>query len=72
MAALYSSLRAMRPIGILNIDGFFDPLLSCIDHMIEQRFLPPAHREMLLIENSADVLLERFEGHHPVSTPKWL
>ena len=51
-----------KPIGLLNIGGFFAPLLRCIDHMVEQRFLPAAHRDMLIVATSPDTLLERFES----------
>ena len=61
-----------KPIGLLDIDAFFAPLLSCIEHMVEQRFLPASHRDMLLIERSPDALLERFTTYQPVTTPKWL
>ncbi len=61
-----------KPIGLLNITGYFAPLLTCIDHMVEQRFLPSAHRDMLIVEHSPDALLERFESYRPVTAPKWL
>ena len=61
-----------KPIGLLDIREFFTPLLSCIEHMVEQRFLPAAHRDMLIVERSPEVLLERFASYQPVTTPKWL
>ena len=61
-----------KPIGLLDINGYFAPLLHCVDHMVEQRFLPSAHRDMLLVERSPDALLERFESYRPVTAPKWL
>jgi uncharacterized protein (TIGR00730 family) len=62
----------MKPIGLLDLQGYFAPLLRCVDHMVEQRFLPAAHREMLVVEKSPDDLLDRFATHRPVGTPKWL
>jgi uncharacterized protein (TIGR00730 family) len=37
-----------KPTGILNIDGFYDFLLKQMDVMVEQRFLKPANRELVL------------------------
>lgn len=61
-----------KPIGLLDIGGFFAPLLNCIEHLVEQRFLPAAHREMLIVERSPELLLDRFQSHQPVTAPKWL
>ena len=61
-----------KPIGLLDIREYFLPLLNCIEHMVEQRFLPAAHRDMLIIERSPDALLDRFARYRPVTAPKWL
>lgn len=37
-----------KPVGILNVNGFYDPLLQQLDVMIEQRFLKPVNRELVL------------------------
>lgn len=47
-----------NPIGILNTDGFFDSLLAWIDQMIEQGFVKPKFRQLLLIASKPDELLE--------------
>ena len=61
-----------KPIGLLDIREYFTPLLNCIEHMVAQRFLPAAHRDMLIVERSPEVLLDRFAAFRPVTTPKWL
>jgi len=61
-----------RPIGLLDIREYFTPLLNLIEHMVEQRFLPAAHRDMLIVERSPDALLDRFASYRPVTAPKWL
>ena len=38
-----------KPIGLLNVAGFFDPLLEWVDHCVSEGFLLPEHRETLLI-----------------------
>jgi uncharacterized protein (TIGR00730 family) len=47
-----------NPIGILNTAGFFDPLLEWIDQMIEQGFVKPKFRQLLLVATKPDELLE--------------
>lgn len=47
-----------NPIGILNTDGFFDPLLAWIDQMIEQGFVKPKFRQLLLVASKPDELLD--------------
>jgi hypothetical protein len=61
-----------KPIGLLNMAAFFDPLLSWIDHMVRERFLRPEHRELILTATDPDVLLDRLEAWRPAEdTEKW-
>jgi len=46
-----------KPIGLLNVDGFYDPLLTFIDHTLEQGFIRPGCRELLRVERDIDSLL---------------
>lgn len=46
-----------NPIGILNTEGFFDPLLVWIDQMIGQGFVKPKFRELLLVASEPEDLL---------------
>ena len=48
------------PCGVLNIDGYYDPLIALFDTMERQGFLIPEHRAMLIVESDPDRLLERF------------
>lgn len=47
-----------NPIGILNTDGFFDSLLAWIDQMIDQGFVKPKFRQLLLVASKPDELLD--------------
>ncbi|EZP59663.1 TIGR00730 family Rossman fold protein [Exiguobacterium sp. RIT341] len=49
-----------KPCGVLNIDGYYDPLIALFDTMECQGFLIPEHRAMLIVESDPDRLLERF------------
>jgi hypothetical protein len=61
-----------KPVGLLNVGGFFDPLLAMLDHMVEQRFVRPAHRAMVCVDEGAERLLARLEGYRAPTTPKWM
>lgn len=50
-----------KPIGLLNVDGFFDPLVGFFDRMIGQDFLRQEHKDLLFVEDKPEKLLDRFE-----------
>lgn len=50
-----------KPVGLLNISGFWDPLLKFLDHMTDNQFLKPEHRSLLLVDTTLPGLLEQFE-----------
>ena len=58
------------PGGILNVNQFYDDLLTFMDHLVEEQFLETEHRSMILIENDPDRLLDLFEAYQPPSTDK--
>jgi uncharacterized protein (TIGR00730 family) len=61
-----------KPLGLLNINGYFNPLTTMIDHMIAEQFLPASQRAMIVIEEDPAVLLDAFTNYVPVTTAKWL
>ena len=44
----------LKPVGLLNVGGFYDPLLQFLDHMRDEQFLTPAHRAMLTVEPDSE------------------
>jgi hypothetical protein len=54
-----------KPCGLLNVGGYFAPLLRLLDEMTEQRFLKPAHRATLLVEEEGDALIDRLLRTRP-------
>lgn len=52
-----------KPCGVLNIDGYYDPLIALFDTMERQGFLIPEHRAMLIVESDPDRLLECFSTY---------
>jgi hypothetical protein len=52
-----------KPVGLLDVDGYFAPLLAFLDHAVAKGFVRPEHRALVLVEASperlVDALLER-------------
>ena len=46
-----------KPVGLLNVNGFFDPLLHMVRHMSEQGFIKPRHAGLLQVADEPSVLL---------------
>lgn len=61
-----------KPVGILNIHAYFDPLIQQTDRMVEEGFVKKAHRDMLMISDNPDTLLQRMQEWKPVRLEKWL
>ncbi|MED4225286.1 TIGR00730 family Rossman fold protein [Neobacillus cucumis] len=54
-----------KPCGLLNIEHYYEPLISLFDHMIEQKFLQDKFRSMILVEENPDALIDHF--HHYIA-----
>ena len=61
-----------KPVGALNVNGFYDPLAALLDEAVEQRFLRPQHREVMIFEADPEALLARLAGAEPPHLTKWL
>ena len=61
-----------KPCGILNVVGYYSPLLAMLDHAVEERFLKPENRALVLARHSASELLRALEEWRPVRVEKWL
>ncbi len=61
-----------KPCGILNVNGYYDHLIQFLDHATEQKFIRPVHRAMIMIEDDAACLLDRFEEYTPPDKQKWV
>ena len=61
-----------KPCGLLNVHGFFDPLISFLDHLVNERFVRPENRAMVLVSHEAEDLLQRLEEYVPPSVEKWI
>lgn len=61
-----------KPIGILNINGFYDDLLKMLEKMVRQKFLTQENYEMLLVDDTVEGLLQKMESYQPLPLPKWI
>jgi uncharacterized protein (TIGR00730 family) len=52
-----------KPVGILNIERFYDPLLDFLRHAAGEGFIRPEHWDLLIVEHTVEVLLERLDLH---------
>jgi hypothetical protein len=61
-----------KPVALLDVDGFFAPLLAMVDHMTDAGFVRPAHRRMLLVDGDPERLLARLAAYEAPDVPRWL
>ena len=61
-----------KPIGLLEVADYWQPLLGFLEHAVQERFLRAEHLETLLVERDASALLERLATHQPRVLNKWL
>jgi uncharacterized protein (TIGR00730 family) len=61
-----------KPCGLLNVAGYFDPLLEFLDHAVEEKFVRDVHRSMVIVDSDPARLLERFEEYVPPRVVKWV
>ena len=61
-----------KPCGVLNVDGFFGPLVAFIDGAQSQRFIREKHRDLVIVDADIESLLDRLAAWQPVDTDKWL
>ncbi len=61
-----------KPCGLLNVCGYFDGLLAFFDHAVQEQFLRPHNRAIVLDTSDPVMLLSMFESYQPVQVPKWI
>jgi uncharacterized protein (TIGR00730 family) len=61
-----------KPCGILNVQGYYSPLLAMFDHAVQERFLKPENRALVLARDSVAELLQALEQWRPLRVEKWL
>ncbi len=61
-----------KPCGLINVGGYFDPLLLFLDGAVSNGFMNLEHREMLLVSDDPEDLLERMESYRVPKVEKWV
>lgn len=60
-----------KPIGLLNVDGFYDHLIAFIGHLVSQGFVTADQSHLMMHEADPASLIQRFKTYTPSYTNKW-
>ncbi|WP_322105006.1 TIGR00730 family Rossman fold protein [Paraburkholderia sp. J41] len=60
-----------KPVGVLNIGGFYDPLMALLDHTVREGFMRETYREMLQVDADPAALLAKLSRYHAPAKDKW-
>lgn len=61
-----------KPIGILNVGGFYDLLIQFVENMVQKGFLKKINQEMIIISDDAEELLTKMKNYVAPEVGKWL
>ena len=61
-----------KPVGLLDVEGFYQPFLGFIDQMVTRGFLPAAHRSSIAVSPDPAALLDALAALPPITVPKWM
>lgn len=61
-----------KPVGMLNINGFYDKLDQFLDDMVKQGFLNAENKQMVLFSSSSEELISLLESYEPPDVEKWI
>ena len=61
-----------KPVGLLNVEGYFDPLSQYMDHMVEAGFLREQNRSLSVSDATIDGLLHKMEAYEAPELAAWL
>ncbi len=60
------------PLGVLNVAGYWDPLLELLEHAVNERFLRAEHLATLIVSLEPAALLDELAAYEPRTLDKWL
>jgi uncharacterized protein (TIGR00730 family) len=61
-----------KPVGFLDVDGFYAPLLAFLDHGVDAGFVRAPHRAMAIVDSDGVSLLQRMAEYEPPRVAKWI
>ncbi|TAM00521.1 MAG: TIGR00730 family Rossman fold protein [Paraburkholderia sp.] len=60
-----------KPVGILNIDGFYDPLIALLNHTVSEGFMRQTYLDLLQIDTDPAALIAKVRHYHAPAADKW-
>ena len=60
-----------KPIGLVDVAGYYRPFWEFIDHMVTEGFLRPQHRDLVFVDPDPSVLLDAFATYRAPDVAKW-
>lgn len=61
-----------KPCALFNVNGFYDGLSAFLAHVVNQAFLREEHRNMVIVQNSVEALLQSIQTYEPPKVVKWI
>src|SRR5262249_11518077 len=61
-----------KPCGLLNVNGYYDPLLRLFDLAVREGFVHPDNRALVIDDENPEKLLEKLSGFVPAGMAKWI
>jgi uncharacterized protein (TIGR00730 family) len=61
-----------KPLGLLNVAGYFDSLLAFMDSALDAGFVQPVHRELLTVAETPESLVEAILAYEPPELLQWV
>jgi hypothetical protein len=61
-----------RPCGLLDVAGYYEPLVAFFDRAVSEGFVRPEHRRLFVVERAPEPLVERFTAWQPPHVERWI
>jgi len=61
-----------KPTGLLDVGGYWRPLIAFLDHAAQEGFLRPEHRRLVIVDRNPGRLLDRLAHHRMPQAPRWV
>jgi uncharacterized protein (TIGR00730 family) len=61
-----------KPVGVLNVAGYYDPLIALLDHAVNEGFVSRENRRLVVVADSPPALLEELRTLRPAAGPEWI
>lgn len=61
-----------KPLGILNVNGFYDPLVAMFDKMVASQLLREENKNMVLVDRTIEAVIKKMQNYKGHNVPKWI